>query len=105
MIFTLKGHLETSLDLLATGDNHLGGKTVSLKESSSCSTAASKHQCQTRSLGYQGMIYLAVASEGAPVFPHPVQTQIHSSLPKICVSFHLGDVGLEAGKRKKKHAR
>lgn len=44
---------------------------------------------------YQGMIYLAGASEGAPVLPHPVQTQIHSPVPKICVSVHLGDVGLE----------
>lgn len=41
------------------------------------------------------MIYLAGASEGAPVLPHPVQTQIHSPVPKICVSVHLGDVGLE----------
>lgn len=89
MVLTLKDHLETSLDLLATGDNHLGGKTVSLKENSSCSTAASKHQCQTCSLGYQGMICLAV------VLPHPVQTQIHSPVPKICVPIHLRDVGLE----------
>lgn len=95
MIFTLKGHLEASLDLLATGDNHLGGKTVSPKESSSCSTAASKHECQTYSLGYKGIIYLGVASEGASVLPHPFQTQIHSPVPKIRVPIHLGDVGLE----------
>lgn len=58
-------------------------------------TAASKHQCQACSSGYQGIIYLAVASGGAPVLPHPVQTQIHSPVPKICVPIHLGDVGLE----------
>lgn len=95
MVFTLKGHLKTSLDLLPTGDNHLGGKTVSPKENSSCSTAASKHQCQTCRPGFQGMIYLAVASEGAPVLPYFVQTQIHCPVPKVCVPIHMGDVGLE----------
>lgn len=44
---------------------------------------------------YQGMIYLSVASEGAPVLTHPVQTQIHSPVPKICVPIHLGDVEKE----------
>lgn len=41
------------------------------------------------------MIYLAVASEEAPVLPYPVQTQIHCPVPKVCVPIHLGDVGLE----------
>lgn len=28
MVLILKGHLKTSLDLLPTSDNHLGGKII-----------------------------------------------------------------------------
>lgn len=95
MVLVLKGHLETSLDLLPTSDNRLGGKIISPRENSSCSTAACKHWCQTCRLAFCVKIYLAAVSEGAPVLPQPPQIQIHSPVPRAGVPIYLGDTGLE----------